>query len=58
MTTPTTPAGLTQYDHLPALDAIVAAWTQPGARPGWHEKMRARLRLEMPVLADMIREAE
>ena len=50
-TTPTTPEGLRRYDHLPALNAVVAAWTEPGQRPEWHEKMRERVRLEMPLLA-------
>jgi hypothetical protein len=49
--TPITPAGLRQYDHLPPLEAVLAAWTRPGPRPDWHEKMRERVRLEMPLLA-------
>lgn len=49
--TPTTPAGLHQYDSLPAVQAVVKAWTVPGGHPDWHDAMREHVRLEMPVLA-------
>lgn len=51
MDTPTTPEGLTAYDHLPPLDAVLMAWEVPGSNVEWHEKMRERVRLEMPLLA-------
>ncbi|MQB01462.1 MAG: hypothetical protein GEU78_14415 [Actinobacteria bacterium] len=50
MTTPTTPQGLRQYDHLPAAEAAVRAWTMPGRFPGWHSRMQRRVRRGMPVL--------
>ncbi|MQB01956.1 MAG: hypothetical protein GEU78_17095 [Actinobacteria bacterium] len=39
MTTPTTPPELRQYDHLPAVEAVVRAWTEPG---GFHMPTLAR----------------
>jgi hypothetical protein len=51
MSTPTTPTGMTRYDHMPPAEAVVLAWTKPGPRPDWHEKMCERVRLEMPLLA-------
>ncbi len=51
MTTPTTPDGLRQYDHLPAAEAARLAWTSPGYHSGWHRQMQDRVRAAMPVLA-------
>jgi hypothetical protein len=51
MTTPTTPEGLRQYDHLPAVEAVLLAWTDPGTHPAWHRDRQAELRRAMPVLA-------
>lgn len=49
-TTPTTRAGLEQYDDLQAVTAVILAWTEPGPHPAWHEDNRADLRRAMPVL--------
>lgn len=51
MTTPTTPEGLAQYDHLPWPEAALLAWTEPGCHPEWHWRCRNRVREEMPLLA-------
>jgi hypothetical protein len=58
MTTPTTPEGLTQYDHLPWHEAVLAAWTQPGSHPGWHELRRRLLGEDWPLLARALNRAE
>ncbi|MQB01582.1 MAG: hypothetical protein GEU78_15050 [Actinobacteria bacterium] len=50
MTTPTTPQGLRQYDHLPAAEAAVRAWTEPGGFPGWHQTTQRRVHRDMPLL--------
>ena len=39
------------YDHLPALEAALQAWTTPGPVPGYHEAMKRNVRLAMPLLA-------
>ena len=51
METPTTPSGLRQYDHLPPVNAILAAWLEPGLNPAWHEQAKAATRDAMPLLA-------
>ena len=51
MSTPTTPEGLAQYDHLPAAEAVVRAWTEPGDHPAWHRDRQAELCKSMPLLA-------
>jgi hypothetical protein len=51
VTTPTDPPGLSQYDHLPALDAVRLAWMNPGRDPEWHRRMQEEVRRAMPVLA-------
>ena len=40
-----------KYDHLPPLDAVVAAWSNPGRVPSYHAYMQVRLELEWPLLA-------
>lgn len=52
MITPTTPEGLAQYDHLPPLSAIMAAWTRPGRRPDWHARAQQAARAAMPHVTD------
>lgn len=54
MTTPATPESLAQFDHPPPLDAILAAWTQPGTHPESHWRRRNRVREVMPELADAL----
>lgn len=49
--TPRTDAGLRQYDHLSALDAVIRAWTEPGPNPAWHEMTRKEVHDSMPLLA-------
>ena len=39
------------YDHLPPLEAVVAAWTIPGRFRGYHAYMQAQLEREWPLLA-------
>lgn len=51
MRTPTTPRGRAAYDHLPPLEAIVKAWTEPGPSPYWHRTAQDQVRRAMPVLA-------
>ena len=51
MRTPTTRPGLEQYDHLPAEEAILRAWTEPGAAPDYHRYCQRLLRAQIPVLA-------
>lgn len=48
--TPVTEEGLTQFDRLPAIDAVVKAWSEPGAFPTWHYRMQQIVRKSMPVL--------
>jgi hypothetical protein len=51
MSTPTSPEGLRRYDGLPPVEAVVRAWTEPGPRPDWHERMRREVQSTMPLLA-------
>lgn len=51
MLTPTTPAGEQRYDHLPAAEAVRAAWTQPGLNPAWHAEAQQVVRDAMPLVA-------
>lgn len=51
MKTPTSPDGLTQFDHLPPEEAVVRAWLEVGPRPVWHEAQREKVRRRMPLLA-------
>ena len=39
------------YDHLSPLDAVVAAWSNPGRVPIYHAYMQSRLEREWPLLA-------
>lgn len=38
------------YDHLPAVKAIVLAWSEPGPEPAFHESMKHQVREAMPLL--------
>lgn len=49
--TPVTRDGLKKYDHLPASEAVLAAWTDPGRSPTWHSRQRVDMTYRMPVLA-------
>lgn len=49
--TPVTPEGLRTYDDLPAVEAVVAAWTTPGRRPDWDREVAREFRDAAPVLA-------
>jgi len=49
--TPTTPDGLRQLDELPAVEAVLRAWTDAGSQPQWHEQCKDELRDAMPLLA-------
>jgi hypothetical protein len=49
--TPVTEDGLAIYDHLPAEDAVQAAWMYEGNHPAWHHRMKQIVRAQMPVLA-------
>lgn len=49
--TPVTAAGLRKYDHLPAGEAVVAAWTTAGSHPEWDEQAKQRVRDLCPLLA-------
>lgn len=40
ITTPTTEAGLKQFDHRPPHRAIEAAWHEFGPQPEWHARAR------------------
>lgn len=39
------------YDHLPALEAALQAWTTPGPDPFYHEAVKDGIRRLMPLLA-------
>jgi hypothetical protein len=58
MTTPTTPEGLRQYDHLPWPEAARLAWAEPGNDPEWHRLQREEVRRRMPLLARALDRAE
>ena len=51
MRTPVTSRGRAAYDHLPPLEAIVKAWTEPGPSSYWHREAQDQVRRAMPVLA-------
>jgi len=51
MDTPSTAPGRAQYDSLPALDAILAAWNRPGRNAAWHRAAQQTVRRAMPTLA-------
>lgn len=51
MHTPTTPAGLRKLDHLPAMEAVLRAWNEPGPHPAWHRAAQDEVRRCMPLLA-------
>ena len=40
-----------KYDRLSPLDAVVAAWSNPGRVPAYHAYMQVRLEREWPLLA-------
>ena len=40
-----------EYDHLPPLEAVVAAWSIPGRSRVYHAYMQVRLEREWPLLA-------
>ncbi len=39
------------YDHLPPLEAVVAAWSNPGRSRVYHAYMQVQLEREWPLLA-------
>lgn len=45
------------YDHLPALEAVVQAWTKPGRAPGYHARMQTEVRHISPMLWFAVRRA-
>lgn len=45
------------YDHLPALDAVVQAWSNPGRAPGYHARMQSEVRHISPLLWFAVRRA-
>lgn len=49
--TPITREGLFQYDHLPAAEAALQAWTVEGKYPPYHHHIQNEIRAHMPVLA-------
>lgn len=49
--TPVTPRGLRKFDHLPPVEAVIAAWTSAGSNPSWGEAAIAETRASMPLLA-------
>ena len=51
MKTPFTPEGLRQYDNLPPVEAVVAAWTTAGRRPDWDVRVAGMIRDAAPLLA-------
>lgn len=38
------------YDHLPALEAALQAWAEPGPDPFYHEAVKDGIRRLMPLL--------
>ncbi len=46
-----TEEGLKQYDDYAPGEAVIMAWSEPGAFPRWHSKMQDEVRTNMPVLA-------
>jgi hypothetical protein len=57
-TTPTTPDGLTQYDHLPWHEAVVRAWELSGVNAAWHARMQDEVRASMPLVARALDRAQ
>ena len=53
MKTPYTEDGLRRFDHLPAAEAVAAAWVWEGPQPDWHRQTQ-QVRDAMPVLARAI----
>lgn len=49
--TPVTLEGLRKFDHLPADQAVVEAWTSLGSNPSWGLKSKQLVRDAMPLLA-------
>lgn len=49
--TPRTPRGLVGLDHLPPEEALVRAWSEPGAASRWHWMCVQVVRDCMPLLA-------
>lgn len=49
---------LEMYDHLPPMEAALAAWVEPGRYPHLHEAKRRLVRAEMPLLARALDRAE
>lgn len=47
---PVSEEGLTRFDHLPAEEAVLAAWQNSGVNPVWHYRMQQIMRQQMPVL--------
>lgn len=45
------------YDHLPALEAVVQAWTKPGRAPSYHARMQTEVRHISPMLWFAVRRA-
>lgn len=48
--TPFTQEGLEMFDGLPAVEAVIQAWTDAGPNPTWHHRMQQILKVQMPVL--------
>jgi hypothetical protein len=34
-----------------SIEAVIAAWNEPGPHPDWHERAKSQVRDAMPVLA-------
>ena len=49
--TPITAEAVKASDRLPAIEAVVKAWSDPGRVPTWHYNAKDRVRSEMPLLA-------
>lgn len=43
-------ARLSLYDHLPADEAVLEAWTKPGPDPAYHRAMQDKVRRDFPLL--------
>lgn len=54
MRTPVTESGKKRYDDKDPVEAIVAAWTNPGPKPSWHREMQMELHSRMPLVARAI----
>ena len=54
MHTPVTQDGLTMYDDLDAVKAVVEAWTSSGNNVEWHYGCKHEVRCAMPLLARAI----